>query len=235
MNKFTPVIERYRTLQRTIPPSYMDGKSDQVTIIDMGHGGLSPDNKIYATAPKKMAKHKDFTFLEGPWTRAVGYSFARELGLAQRNYAIISTDKDIPLLKRVQLIKFITNQFPGKKFYVNCIHGNAFGLEKVGGVEVYTSPGATRADPIASEYFNQLAGLGWRMRAGYGDGDSDKEARFTMLTGPEKFGIPSILPEIGFYTNYDQAVEMCQPDTMDDIAQFMKEADIRVDYKDLLR
>ena len=212
---------------------HMDGKSDQYVIIDMGHGALDKSGN-YITAPSKMAKHDDFTFLEGVWTRSIGYTFAQELLHAGRNYVLLVKDEDIPLMVRVARIKRIVEMLNGVP-YVNCIHGNAFGQNNVSGIEIYTSPKTTKADMPASEYFNQLAGLGWRMRAGYGDGDSDKEARFTMLTGPEKFGIPSILPEIGFYTNYEQAVEMCKPEIMDDIAHFMKEADVRVDYKDLLR
>ena len=234
MNKFAPVIERYRTLQKQIPPSYV-GKSDQIVIIDMGHGGMDKTNKVYATAPSKMAEHKDFTFFEGAWTRAIGYTWARELMHAGRSYSMISNDMDIPLTKRVQLAQFVYDQFPNRSMYLCSLHGNAFGIEKVSGVEVFTSEGTSKADPVATEYYNQLELLGWKMRHAYGDGDPDKEARFTMLTGPESFGLPAILPEIGFYTNYEQATEMCKPEVMDQIAELLLVADIQVDYLNLAR
>lgn len=235
MNKFLPVIEQYRVMQQSVRPAYMEGTSSQVVIIDMGHGGLSMDNKTYATAPSKMAVHPDFTFWEGAWTRAIGYTFASKLREAGRNYVIISNDQDISLTKRVQLTQFASHQMPDHNFYVCCIHANAFGQENANGVEVFTSPGETKSDPIATVYYNKLERLGWKMRPALGDGDPDKEARFTMLTGPEQYGIPSILPEIGFYTNYDQAVEMCKPETMEFIVELMLEADTRVDYDNLLR
>lgn len=236
MNKFTEVIEHYRGLQQLTPQAWMGGKSDQVMLIDMGHGGMDTKGN-YVTAPNKMAKHENYTFYEGAWTRAVGWALASLLGEAQRNYIVLTPGfVDIPLTARVHSIEQLKRHLSqrDKKPYVHSIHGNAYGLESVNGVEVFTSPGNTKADPLATVYYEQLEKLGWRMRPGYGDGDPDKEARFAMLTGPESHGIPSLLTETGFYTNEAQADEMCDIKTITQIAELMLQADIQIDYNDLL-
>ena len=234
MNIFQQVITLYRELKNEIPPIHINEKCDQVVIIDPGHGGLL--NGRYTTAPDKMAIHDDFTFWEGVWTRAVAWSFAMELRTAQRNYVIlVPGDKDIYLSQRLALIREIVKSLPKtKKFYVNSIHGNAFGVEAVRGVEVFTSPGETVSDPLAHVYFDELKELKWKMRPGNGLGNPDKEARFAMLTGPEAIGVPAILTETGFYTNREQAAEMCEIRTIAKIANIMKNADVRIDYRGLL-
>lgn len=212
-------------------------KTTQLIIIDAGHGGLNPKGE-YTTAPAKMKVHKDFTFFEGVWNRAIAYTFAQELYNSGRSYVILTDGADdVPLSDRIQNAVSVHGAAKrmGIRSYIACLHGNAFGVETVNGVEVYTSPGHTVSDPLATIYINELEKLGWKMRLGLGDGDPDKEARFTMLTGPEAFGIPSILTEIGFYSNYKQAMKMCQPEIMTMIGQLLRDADARIDELNLLR
>lgn len=228
-NIFRPVVERYRSLQTSVPPMYLGNPDPQMLLIDMGHGALDKSGK-YVT-PGKRAAHPDFAFYEGVWTRAIGWTLARKMYNSSRNYAVLTYGyKDIPLAMRVLGATQFSNiaRMNGKKIYLMSIHGNAFGVESVNGVEIFTSPGDTMSDPIATVYYNELKKLGWKMRPGFGDGDPDKEARFTMLTGPEKYGIPAILPEIGFYTNEKQVREMCLPQTMDKIAEILRNADVRL-------
>lgn len=233
---FQAVLDQYNKHRQT-PQSNFDSKNKTVVIIDAGHGGLNSRCE-YVTAPAKMKKHKDgFTFLEGVWTRAIAVTFAAELHNSGRSYSVITKGfLDNPLSDRVQAVGAVARylQDLGKKCYLVCLHGNAFGLESVNGIEVFTSPGQTKSDPIATIYLNELEKLGWKMRLGMGDGDPDKEAKFTMLTGPEKLGVPAILPEIGFYSNYEQALEMCKPQVMDQIALLLRNADARVDQLNLL-
>ena len=207
-----------------------------IPIIDAGHGGLNDMGK-YVTAPHKMAEHKDLKFYEGVWNRAIAARFMIEQEQSGRSYIFISSPvEDTPLRERVRMVVNATSYANklGKKPYVVCLHANAYGLESVNGVEVYTSPGATDADPIAAIQYDELEKLGWRMRPGSGQGEVDKEERFTMLVEPEKFGVPSTLPEIGFYTNYEQVLEMCLPETMETIGQLLRNADLRVEHEGIL-
>lgn len=235
-NQFQQVIDRWRQYSETVPRIHLDGPSSNVMFIDCGHGGLNSRDE-YVTAPSKMTEHPDFTFYEGVWNRAVGWTLAREFYSNKRNYIMVAGDiNDVDLTERILIASSWTNELRkrGKKFYLSSIHGNAFGQASVNGVEVFTSPGQTFSDPIATIQYYKLSKLGWRMRNATGDGDPDKEARFSMLVGPEKFDIPATLPEIGFYTNPQQALEMCQVRTINKIAFLLYSADIQVERLDLL-
>lgn len=66
------------------------------------------------------------------------------------------------------------------------IHANAAGGDAVGkatGFEVYTSPGETKADALASALIEQLEAdfPDLKMRKDMADGDADKEANFYIL------------------------------------------------------
>lgn len=65
------------------------------------------------------------------------------------------------------------------------------------GFEVWTSPGQTEADPLATalaiSYANEFPGRTFRKDTS--DGDPDKEARFTVLTATR---CPAVLFELGF-------------------------------------
>ena len=229
---FTPVVTRYREMQKSIPSAKIF-KGGQLMIIDPGHGGLNAKGEYLTKG--KQAEHEEFTFLEGVWNRAVAWTLAHEMYCSQRSYAIIAAeDTDVSLTNRVKRAATLLQIAPSSiNPYLLSIHGNAFSEESVNGVEAYTSPGFTKADPLAAIVLNELSKLGWRMRLN--GRELDKEARFTMVTGPEKAGIPAILAEIGFYTNLEQTKEMCQTRTIDLIAQFLRNADVRIDYLNLLR
>ena len=73
------------------------------------------------------------------------------------------------------------------------VHANAGGGT---GWEVYTSPGETKADAIATVFAEEAQRVfvpdGWRMRFDYADGDPDKEAAFYIL---KHTSCPAILTE----------------------------------------
>lgn len=80
------------------------------------------------------------------------------------------------------------------------IHANAYEKPEAHGFEVWTSPGWTPADPIATKVFEHvrrafplLAG-----RVDSSDGDPDKEAKFRVLI---KTTMPAILIETAFISN----------------------------------
>jgi len=221
-----------------IPEAYQS-KDKVLEFIDMGHGGII--NGEYTTAPKKMFDHGDFIFYEGLWTRAIGWMYAMELHIHDLGYLIITPGhKDYPLSYRTKKANDYAVVFPNLKTYFHSIHGNAFGVDTVNGIEVYTSPGETPADPIATIMFNTLERiLRWKMRPGLGGGDPnkpdtndpDKEARFTVLMDTH---MPSVLSETGFYTNLAECRRMLEYTNMQKIVQAFRLTHESVVYKNML-
>ncbi len=80
------------------------------------------------------------------------------------------------------------------------VHANSFRSPMAHGFEVWTSPGDTKADPIATRIYNEgkrtfptITG-----RPDLSDGDPDKEARFKVLTGTMA---AAVLVETAFISN----------------------------------
>lgn len=80
------------------------------------------------------------------------------------------------------------------------IHANAFENPAAHGFEVWTSPGWTPADPIATKVFEHVrrAFPDLRGRVDSSDGDPDKEAKFRVLI---KTQAPAVLIETAFVSN----------------------------------
>ena len=156
-----------------------------------GHGGII--GGAYQTAPKKMYKHKTFTLYEGEYNRNVIRLLVDLLDGKSVRYAdIVRTHIDLPLQLRVKWANDLHLE------YRNCVglevHGNG---GKGTGFEVWTSPGYTPADPIATVLFKRLEKEFPEqvMRSDYTDGDPDKEDKFYTLVNTL---FPHILSENGF-------------------------------------
>ena len=227
MDKMERVIEFTDHFRKNTPRSNWNPKNPCMVLLDSGHGGIV--NGKYTTAPAKMAKHVDLEFYEGVWNRTIMYLLANELASMGMSYYILTPeDTDITLMERVRrAVSTWRLHMEKKEFkcYYHSIHANAFGVESVNGVEVWTSPGQTKSDVIATLYYRQLAKLGWAMRPYMGDGDPDKEEDFYVL---KETPMPAILTETGFYTNYRQVQEMMNPATIINIAKLMAAAHAEV-------
>lgn len=158
-------------------------------ILDPGHG--------HNTKGKASPVWSDGTQLhEWEFNRDVVRRIQRDLQqLGVKSIILVEEAIDIYLRVRASRANEIAKQFPGS--FLVSIHGNAGGGE---GWEVWTSPGQTESDKLATKLFESAKYYlqGFRMRTELGDGDPDKEARFTILTGTR---CPAVLTENLFYDN----------------------------------
>lgn len=181
-------------------------------LIDNGHGvntagKCSPDRRLREYAwSREIARRLEQAL------RAEGYDAER----------IVTEETDISLTERCRR----ANAIAAKVGTANCIfvslHSNAAGgdgkWKTAGGWCVYTSPGKTKADSLATSLWNAanivlkpyadrfrvLQAQGAYdsrqvpFRADWTDGDPDYEARFTVLTGTR---CPAVLTESLFQDN----------------------------------
>ena len=227
------LLDNIEYLRENIPTESIPIYCKTVELIDPGHGGFI--NGEYVTAPRKMYDHGLFTFYEGLWNRAIAWAYAAELYQNSLGYYMVTPGHtDYPRTTRCIRANLFAKKVAKKgiRTFFHSIHGNAYGVESVNGIEVYTSPGQTLSDPIATEYFFSLQEkLMWKMRPGLGDGDPDKEAKFTVLV---KTAMPAILSENGFFTNFQECINMLSHSNMSKIVQAFKEAHETVIYKNIL-
>ncbi len=157
-----------------------------IVILDNGHGK--------ETAGKRSPVWADGSQLfEYEFNRDIVRRIAEKLEAENIPYRIlVPEENDIGLSERARRANTIAKENGGKA-YVLSIHANAGGGTDW---EVWTSPGQTAADKIATVFFEEAGREftpdGWRMRADYSDGDPDKEANFTILV---KTTCPAILTE----------------------------------------
>ena len=164
-----------------------------VVLLDNGHGGLI--NGVYQTPGKRSPVWGDGSQLfEGEFNRAIVNGIIERLVRMNIDYVVITPEhEDISLKERV----IRANQYnPNTSFFIS-VHSNAGGGHWF---EVFTSPGQTKSDKIATvlgEEF-QLVFPSKRLRVDLSDGDIDKEERFYVLT---KTRMPAVLTENFFMDN----------------------------------
>ena len=119
-------------------------------LLDNGHGGVI--DGLYQTEGKRSPKWDDGSILyEGEFNRAIVNRLIEMLTAVRINYVNIAPElEDISLNERVKRANSYHNQ--SKCIYVS-IHSNAGGGK---GYEVYTSPGSTSSDKVASVFFDEF-------------------------------------------------------------------------------
>ena len=109
------------------------------------------------------------------------------------------------------------------RFGADCvvsIHCNSAENPKAEGFEIYTSPGTTDADSLATSIFEMIKvySPGQLLRADFSDGDPDKEARFQMLTRTEA---PAVLVELDFINNPKRELWLADPAVQEELAELI--------------
>lgn len=165
-----------------------------VVCLDAGHGGSDPG----AVGPSGLRESDialELCLLMGPALELAGWrvEYTRK------------SDVYVGLSRRAALADNM-----GAALFVS-MHCNAFKLPEAHGFEVWTSPGDTgEADRTATNIYHAVTNTFPYVvgRPDLGDGDPDKEARFTVLT---KTPMPACLVEACFITNPQEEARLADP------------------------
>ena len=184
---------------------------DITWLLDNGHGGFIDGE--YQTEGKRGPVWPDGSqVFEGEFNRAIVARLVELMSEARIPYNVITPEyTDIPLKERVRR----ANIWGAKGCVYLSIHANAGGGS---GYEVFTAPGESESDKIASVFFSefQKAFPDIKMRAdSYSDGDVDKEADFYVLRNTV---MPAILTENLFMDNETDCRILTSPKGRDRIA-----------------
>lgn len=180
--------------------------SKYLWIFDNGHGGVI--DGVYQTQGKRSPEWPDENVLyEGEFNRSIVYRLMKMCNANDIDAVnLVDTPVDISLRERVNSANQIAKSSDKPCIYVS-VHANGFSDESANGWEVFTSPGETKSDPIATVLYEKAKAEfpERKMRPSTADGDPDKEAKFTVLTDTS---MPAILSENFFMTNYRECHEI---------------------------
>ncbi len=183
-----------------------------IVLIDNGHGSNTPGK---CSPDRSLREYK--------WAREIATRIEDVLktkGLDARR--IVTEETDVPLAIRATRVNKICRQAGEQNVILISVHSNAAGgdgkWKSAGGWCVYTTPGRTKADDLATELWNaaqselkpyvenfkvlQKAGeydsRQVPFRADWSDGDPDYEANFYII---RKTLCPAVLTESLFQDN----------------------------------
>lgn len=183
-----------------------------IVLIDNGHGSDTPGK---CSPDKSLREYK--------WAREIAARIENVLktkGINARR--IVTEDTDVPLAIRATRVNAICRQVGKQNVILISVHSNAAGgdgrWKSAGGWCVYTTPGKTKADDLATELWNaaqsELKPYAERFkilqksgeydsrqvpfRADWSDGDPDYEANFYII---RKTICPAVLTESLFQDN----------------------------------
>lgn len=157
-------------------------------LIDPGHGGMV--NGQYVTAGKRSPVWPDGRQLfEGVSNRKIVHRIAElcaQAGIKCTN--LVPEEQDISLGERVRRANAIAAH--DKCIFIS-VHSNAGGGT---GWEIFTTPGLTKSDAIATIVFNSARKFlpTFKMRTDFSDGDPDQESLFYVI---KNTNCPAVLTE----------------------------------------
>lgn len=151
-------------------------------VLDPGHGGRDPG----AVGPTGL-REKDVVL-------AVGRLVRDRLAPAVQVRLTRDGDVNPALSARAE----VANAWRAQALI--SIHCNAAANRQAHGFEAFTTPGQDRSDGLAERMIEAVAQAfpALRIRRDMTDGDSDKEARFTVLA---RARVPAVLVELAFLSN----------------------------------
>ena len=162
-------------------------------VIDPGHAGRNVDpGAVNATTGLQEA---DVALVVSKLVESQLLAAGHEVKLTRTDWEQTKTDD---LSYRTAL----SNDW-GAELFVS-IHCNSAASSSAAGYEVWTSPGDTQGDVLATCIFKQIAAE-FPDRSGrtdFSDGDSDKESRFYVLVHTDA---PACLVEMAFISNDEEA------------------------------
>ncbi len=162
-------------------------------VIDPGHAGrnIDPGAVNKTTGLQEADISLSVSRLVEKYLLAVGY----EVKLTRTDFEQVETDD---LSYRTTL----ANDW-GADIFIS-LHCNSATNQKAKGYEVWTSPGNTLGDKLATCIYEQIAAefSDWAGRTDYSDGDPDKESRFYVLIHTDA---PACLVEMAFISNDEEA------------------------------
>lgn len=180
----------------------MNGNKYPIILIDNGHGKDTP-GKCSPDASIGDVKSK-FYFREYSWARKCAQGICDVLNFdGYTSLLLVNEEEDIPLKERTNRIKEYCRTHGADNIIVVSIHVNAAKNDKkwhdARGLSIYTSPGTTKSDTLATCVYNAAVdeltkrtyghpygstfgpGKQKPIRSDWSDGDSDHEAAFWML------------------------------------------------------
>ena len=187
-------------------------RKDIFVILSLAHGGLHPVTGEYVTPGKRSINwtgvenpvHGIDIYYEGVGSRDITFKAKQMLDILGIPCIVVGHAwQDWSLKKKCRIINNL--DIDKNRAFGDEIHSNSTSkpIDVVVGFEVFTSPGDTPADPMATIRMEELAKefTGMRPRTGYGTlkeetSDMDKEARFSMLVNTN---IPYTITESVFH------------------------------------
>ena len=162
-------------------------------IIDPGHAGRDVDPGAVNQATG--LQEADVALLVSKLVEAQLLAAGHEVKLTRTDWAQAETDD-------LDYRTSFANDW-GAEIFVS-IHCNSAASPAANGYEVWTSPGETQGDVLATCIYKQIAAEfpDRAGRADYSDGDPDKESRFYVLVHSDA---PACLVEMAFISNDEEA------------------------------
>jgi len=190
-----------------------------IILIDNGHGCNTPGK----CSPDASNGRNDspLYFKEFSWTRMCACGIVDVLTAEGYSaFLLVKEKEDVPLKERTDRIKTFCAHYGTQNVIVVSIHVNAAGSDKqwhdARGFSIYTSPGVTKSDKLATciykaaeeELVNRQYGTPYGntfgkgkqkpLRSDWSDGDPDYEAKFWILT---QHPATAVLAEFMFQDN----------------------------------
>jgi N-acetylmuramoyl-L-alanine amidase len=211
-DSFKEFSNAYMSLREDILSINYGVKSNWCIGVSAGHGGIDPLTGSYTTSGKQfyhngLDLHNSGNFYEGVFNRQIADKLVARLKEEKIVYEkFYHPYLDMTLSNKSSMVN--KHHAGVKKTILFELHSNACTNHNARGFSVYTSPGETDSDKLATVLWNHVAEFadkyGVKMRAQESsDGDVDYEEKFHMLT---KTACPAILPECLFFDNREDVV-----------------------------